>query len=65
MKNNVLDAIVASDAADMADVVGMVEINAELLTQVSGGLAASSGWICTISGECNGGTSCWPTLPSL
>lgn len=62
MKNNVLNALVASDAADMENVVGMVEINGELLNQVGGGLAASSGYICTISGECNGGTSCWPHM---
>lgn len=60
MKNNVLSALIASDAADMENLVGMVEIKEELLTQVSGGLAASSGYICTVSGECNGGSSCWP-----
>jgi hypothetical protein len=66
MKNNVLSALSASNAADMEHLVGMVEIKEELLTQVGGGLMASSGYICTISGECNGGTSCWPQLsPSV
>jgi len=63
MNNNVLKALAASDTTDMEAVVGMVEIDSELLTQVSGGLAWSSGHICTISGECNGGTSCWPQMP--
>jgi len=64
MKHDVLKALVASDATDTAAAVGMVEINSELLTQVSGGMAHSSGAICTLSAECNGGGgSCWPRMP--
>jgi hypothetical protein len=62
MKNNVLNALVASDAAGMANAVGVVEIDEELLTQVSGGF--SSGYIDTISGECMGGFNCWRLVPS-
>lgn len=65
MSKNILSAMQAmeQDQAAMDQAVGMVVINEELLHQVSGGLAWSSGYICTISGECNGGRSCWPRLP--
>jgi hypothetical protein len=46
----------------MANAVGVVEIDEELLTQVSGGF--SSGYIDTISGECMGGFNCWRLVPS-
>ncbi|MDC8760953.1 hypothetical protein [Janthinobacterium fluminis] len=64
-KKNVLNALVQSDSdqSAMTESLGMVEIKEELLHQVSGGLAWSSGYICTVSGECSGGRSCWPRWP--
>jgi hypothetical protein len=62
---NILNAMKKSEQNQeaMNEVVGMVTINEELLNQVSGGVQAfSSGYICTISGECNGGKSCWPSF---
>ena len=66
-KKNILGALKQSeqDQATMNEIVGMVEVNEDLLHQVSGGAAWSSGYICTISGECNGGSSCWPRLPNV
>jgi hypothetical protein len=49
----------------MNDIVGTPVVDENLLRQIGGGQMAqqaSSGWICTISGECNGGRSCWPVL---
>ncbi len=40
-----------------------VAVDKDTLRQLSGGKMESvnsSGWICTISGECNGGYSCNP-----
>jgi len=42
---------------------GAYEVDRELLATVTGGKkGASEGWFCTVSGECNGGSSCcfWP-----
>lgn len=36
------------------------QLDENTLRQLQGGVAYSSGWICTISGECNGGSSCNP-----
>jgi len=48
----------------MNDIVGKPVVDENLLRQIGGGLRTapefSSGYFCTISGECNGGTSCWP-----
>lgn len=44
-------------------VAGMPVVDENLLRQIGGGginREFSSGYFCTISGECNGGTSCWP-----
>ena len=64
-KNDILTKLneEAHDEAAVTEVVGMVVLNDELLNQVSGGLAHSSGAICTISAECNGGSSCAPHWP--
>jgi mersacidin/lichenicidin family type 2 lantibiotic len=48
-----------------ASPAGSYELDAEVLKQVAGGVAdvisiPSEGWFCTISAECNGGTSCNP-----
>ena len=40
---------------------GNVKIEEELIGQVTGG-ANSAGYVCTVSGECNGGKSCWEIL---
>jgi hypothetical protein len=48
----------------MNDIVGKPVVDENLLRQIGGGLGYdnefSSGYFCTISGECNGGRSCWP-----
>lgn len=50
----------------MSDIVGTPVVDENLLRQIAGGaslapeITASSGYFCTVSGECNGGTSCWP-----
>jgi hypothetical protein len=48
----------------MNNIVGTPVVDENLLRQIAGGLGAdnelSSGYFCTISGECNGGKSCWP-----
>lgn len=46
----------------LESIVGTPVVDESLLRQIGGGMipTASSGHICTISGECNGGTSCWP-----
>lgn len=62
---NILNAMKKNEQNQeaMNEAVGIVTINEELLNQISGGLQAySSGYFCTISGECNGGTSCWPKI---
>jgi hypothetical protein len=42
----------------LANVVGAPVVNEALLREVNGG--TSSGYVCTVSGECNGsGRSCW------
>lgn len=42
----------------LTNVVGTPVVNESLLREVSGG--TSSGFICTVSGECNGsGRTCW------
>jgi hypothetical protein len=50
----------------MNEIVGSPVVDENLLRNISGGRLeydrVSSGWICTISGECNGGTSCWPSF---
>ena len=66
MSKNVLAALEMSDnnQAAMTEVVGMVVIDKDLLSNISGGMAMpSSGYICTYSAECNGGSSCNPFYP--
>ena len=50
----------------MKEIVGSPVVDENLLRHIGGGRLledrVSSGWICTISGECNGGTSCWPSF---
>jgi hypothetical protein len=50
--------------AAIEHVAGMPVVDENLLRQIGGGLQQypefSSGYFCTVSGECNGGTSCWP-----
>ena len=46
------------DADALNEIIGPVVVKNEFLHQVSGGLAYSSGWICTVSAECAGGISC-------
>jgi len=42
-----------------------VSVNEELITQIHGG-AGSSGYVCSVSGECNSsGRSCWDALRDL
>ena len=60
---DILSALNASaDDKAVNAVVGMVVLKDELLNQVSGG-AWSSGYICTLSGECGGGNCRLPRLP--
>ena len=65
MSKNVLAALEKSDNDQaVTEVVGMVVIDKDLLANISGGMMMpSSGFICTYSAECSGGTSCnpWPT----
>jgi hypothetical protein len=56
----------SEDADSMNNIVGTPVVDENLLRQISGGQASfpdrrSSGYFCTVSGECNGGTSCWPS----
>lgn len=49
----------------MQDVAGTPVVDENLLRQIGGGAydrapEFSSGYFCTVSGECNGGRSCWP-----
>jgi hypothetical protein len=48
----------------MQDVAGTPVVDENLLRQIGGGYQRapenSSGYYCTISGECWGGRSCWP-----
>lgn len=51
--------------ASIENVAGVPVVDENLLRQIGGGLQqqfpeTSSGYYCTISGECNGGRSCWP-----
>jgi hypothetical protein len=64
--NSILNAWKQSEGRDsIANVAGAVVVDENLLRQIGGGaLSSSSGYICTISGECNGGRSCWPWRPS-
>ncbi len=55
----------SEDNASIEHVAGMPVVDENLLRQIGGGQQQlnpefSSGYFCTISGECNGGTSCWP-----
>jgi hypothetical protein len=44
----------------LQDVAGTPVVDENLLRQVGGGIREeSSGYWCTVSGECNGGRSCW------
>lgn len=53
-------------SASIENVAGMLVVDENLLRQIGGGQQGqrrefSSGFFCTISGECNGGgQSCWP-----
>lgn len=60
MNTQILNAWKQSED-QLQNVAGTPVVDENLLRQVGGGLAAiSSGYFCTISGECNGGRSCWP-----
>ncbi len=59
--NKILDAWKQTD--DTQSIAGQVVVDESLLRQIGGGEMQrefSSGYFCTISGECNGGRSCWP-----
>lgn len=64
--STILDAWKQSESkAAIEQVAGMSVIDENLLRQIGGGRQEqqrefSSGYFCTVSGECNGGTSCWP-----
>jgi hypothetical protein len=64
--SSILNTWKQSEGSDsMNDIVGTPVVDENLLRQIGGGAQAlapefSSGYFCTISGECNGGTSCWP-----
>lgn len=57
----ILEAWNKSDTTEsLAQVAGTPIIDEDLLRQVGGGMSMpSAGYICTVSGECNGGRSCW------
>lgn len=65
MNNNVIEALKNSEV-NSTNVVGAQKLDENTLRQLQGG-RSSSGWICTISAECNGGHSCnpFPTLPGI
>ncbi len=47
--------------------VRLVELDEEEIRGIWGAAAAptrSEGYVCSVSGECNGGTSCWSAAPS-
>jgi hypothetical protein len=55
----------SEDSGSMNNIVGTPVVDDTLLRQIAGGRGGmnnelSSGYFCTVSGECNGGTSCWP-----
>ena len=51
----------SEDRGSLEGIAGTPIVDENLLRQIGGGLSlTSSGYICTVSGECNGGTSCWP-----
>jgi hypothetical protein len=54
----------SEDNGSINNIVGTPVVDENLLRQIAGGRSIapenSSGYFCTISGECNGGTSCWP-----
>lgn len=61
--NQILNAWKQSeDQRLLENVAGTPIVDENLLRQIGGGMSnRSSGFICTISGECNGsGRSCWP-----
>jgi len=64
--NTILSAWKQTENTDaIFHVAGQVIIDESLLRQVSGGQNRennefSSGYFCTVSGECWGGWSCWP-----
>jgi hypothetical protein len=60
--NSILSAWKQSEGSDsITEVAGSVVVDENLLRQIGGGFPwTSSGYFCTISGECNGGRSCWP-----
>ena len=64
MSNKILNAWKQSeDQVSLQNVAGTPVVDENLLRQVGGGAMLreySSGYFCTISGECNGGRSCWP-----
>ncbi|WP_269517550.1 hypothetical protein [Alteromonas sp. BMJM2] len=62
MMKNVAE-ILKSNQSKSEHSLDKVSVDKDTLRQLSGGKMDninSSGWICTISGECNGGQSCNP-----
>lgn len=58
MNNSIIDVLKKNqDKAE--NTVEAQQLDENTLRQLQGG-RISSGWICTISGECNGGSSCNP-----
>lgn len=61
--NSILKMWKSSESqAALTEVAGTPIVDENLLRLVSGGW---QGFVCTISGECNGGTSCWPSSDQL
>ena len=60
--NQILNAWNRSESTDaLTSAAGIPIVDEAILNQVGGGTLPSSGYICTLSGECNGtGKSCWP-----
>lgn len=49
-----------NESSDGESAIGEPIVDQALLNQIGGG-ACSSGWVCSVSGECNcSGRSCWP-----
>ncbi|HHC79123.1 MAG TPA: hypothetical protein ENK46_04515 [Flavobacteriia bacterium] len=61
-KNEIIKALKnGKNKEELLDIIGSPEVNLETITGGQQEPFRSSGYICTLSGECNGtGKSCWP-----
>lgn len=66
MKSNLIQAWKNADkSANAKAPVANPNIDESMLTNSVNGGAQSAGYVCTLSGECNGGKSCWDVVRDL